>query len=159
MNDPILPMLRFKNSYDGSERTSGHFGFYGEVCTNGLHVSQAEINFSIKHTKNCTHLVMPRLKQLFYRFLNNEYYDITRKFNEMAEVELIDTEKFVKEILERTKLFRYECCDKNDAHSKKACEVLQIIHDEPIPKYSQQNLWLGALMRLTGISEGKRSFA
>ncbi len=25
--DLILPMLRFKNSYDGSEKTSGHFGF------------------------------------------------------------------------------------------------------------------------------------
>ncbi|NNK28153.1 MAG: DUF932 domain-containing protein, partial [Flavobacteriaceae bacterium] len=40
--DRILPMLRFKNSYDGSEKTSGHFGFYREVCTNGLHVSKAE---------------------------------------------------------------------------------------------------------------------
>ena len=39
--DIILPMLRFKNSYDGSERTSGHFGFYRKVCSNGLHVAEA----------------------------------------------------------------------------------------------------------------------
>lgn len=49
--DLILPMLRFKNSYDGSEKTSGHFGFYRKICSNGLHVSQAEIEFSIKHSK------------------------------------------------------------------------------------------------------------
>jgi hypothetical protein len=49
-------MLRFKNSYDGSEKTSGHFGFYREVFTNGLHVVQAEIAFSIKHVCHQTKL-------------------------------------------------------------------------------------------------------
>src|SRR5690606_24636786 len=38
--DQILPMLRFINSYDGSEKTSGHFGFFREICANGLHVAQ-----------------------------------------------------------------------------------------------------------------------
>ncbi len=41
----ILPMLRFKNSYDRSVKTSGHFGFYREIWSNGLHVAQAEIAF------------------------------------------------------------------------------------------------------------------
>ncbi|MCP9200594.1 DUF945 domain-containing protein [Gramella sp. GC03-9] len=64
-------MLRFKNSYDGREKTSGHFEFYREVCSNGLHVSQAEIEFSIKHSKNNTHLIIPRLNHLFDKFLDN----------------------------------------------------------------------------------------
>ena len=126
-NDRILPMLRFKNSYDGSEKTSGHFGFYREVCTNGLHVSNAEIDFSIKHTKNNTELILPKLNGLFDRFLDNEYYEITRKFKEMEEIVLIDTKAFVKDILERTKLFRYECSDKNDSPSKKSRELLDLI--------------------------------
>ncbi len=143
VNDPILPMLRFKNSYDGSEKTSGHFGFYREVCTNGMHVANAEISFSVKHTKNCVQLIMPRLNQLLEQFLNNEYYEITNKFNKMASVELIDTEKFVKEILEKTKLFKYECSDKNPSPSKKAIDVLEIIYNEPFGGYTSSNLWLG----------------
>lgn len=129
-NDRILPMLRFKNSYDGSEKTSGHFGFYREVCTNGLHVSNAQIDFSIKHTKNNTELILPKLNGLFERFLNNEYYEITQKFKEMEEIVLIDTKAFVKEILEKTKLFRYECSDKNESPSKKSRELLDLIAEE-----------------------------
>ena len=129
-NDRILPMLRFKNSYDGSEKTSGHFGFYREVCTNGLHVSNAQIDFSIKHTKNNTELILPKLNGLFERFLDNEYYEITRKFKKMEEIVLIDTKAFVKEILEKTKLFRYECSDKNDDPSKKSRKLLDLITEE-----------------------------
>ena len=43
VNDKLRPMLRFTNSYDGSCRTSGHFGFFREVCSNGLHIAQSEI--------------------------------------------------------------------------------------------------------------------
>ena len=141
--DLILPMLRFKNSYDGSEKTSGHFGFYRKVCSNGLHVSQAEIQFSIKHSKNNTDLIMPSLNQLFDRFLDNEFYTITTKFNKMKEVEILNTEKFVKEILERTKLFRYECSDKNDNPSKKSSEVIKILNHEALLLNESPNLWLG----------------
>ena len=80
--DKILPMLRFKNSYDGSEKTSGHFGFYREVCTNGLHVAQAEIAFSIKHSKNNTDLIMP----------SDKNDDPSKKSREV--IELINDEPF-----------------------------------------------------------------
>ncbi|HBU78777.1 MAG TPA: hypothetical protein DEF18_11810 [Muricauda sp.] len=141
--DKILPMLRFKNSYDGSEKTSGHFGFYREVCTNGLHVAQSEIAFSIKHSKNNTDLIMPKLNFLFEKFLDNEYYEITRKFREMEEIVLIDTKAFVKEILEKTKLFRYECSDKNDNPSKKSRELLDMIAEEGHDYYTTPTLWDG----------------
>jgi hypothetical protein len=141
--DKILPMLRFKNSYDGREKTSGHFGFYREVCTNGLHVAQSEIAFSIKHSKNNTDLIMPKLNLLFEKFLDNEYYEITRKFREMEEIELIDTKAFVKEILEKTKLFRYECSDKNDNPSKKSRELLDMIAEEGHDYYATPTLWDG----------------
>ena len=139
----ILPMLRFKNSYDGSEKTSGHFGFYRKICSNGLHVSQAEIEFSIKHSKNNTDLIMPRLNNLFDKFLDNEFYTITKKFDRMREFEIIDTNKFVKEILEKTKLFRYECSDKNVDPSKKSREVLEILDNEALLLEEAPNLWIG----------------
>jgi len=141
--DKILPMLRFKNSYDGSEKTSGHFGFYREICANGLHVSESEIQFSIKHTKNSTELVMPRIENLFEMFLDNEFYSIITKFERMKEIELIDTKEFVKDILEKTKLFKYECSDKNPNPSKKAREVLKILDTETLLLDETPNLWLG----------------
>lgn len=97
-------MLRFKNSYDGSEKTSGHFGFYRKVCSNGLHVSQTEIEFSIKHSKNNTDLIMPRLHHLFDKFLDNEFYTIVRKFDKMKEIKIFDTKEFVRDILEKNRI-------------------------------------------------------
>lgn len=141
--DLILPMLRFKNSYDGSEKTSGHFGFYRKICSNGLHVAETEVEFSIKHSKNNTHLIMPRLNLLFDKFLDNEFYTIVEKFNKLKEIEIIDTKEFVRDILEKTKLFRYECSDKNDEPSKKSRELIEIINYEALLLNEVPNLWLG----------------
>lgn len=141
--DAILPMLRFTNSYDGSERTSGHFGFFRQVCSNGLHVAQTEIGFSIKHHKNCVNLIMPELKGLFQKFMDNEFYTVSERFHQMMSVELLDTKAFVREVLEQTKLFRYECSDKNDAPSKRAREVIDILDHEAVHLGTTPNLWLG----------------
>ncbi len=141
--DLILTMLRFKNSYDGSEKTSGHFGFYRKVCSNGLHVAETEVAFSIKHSKNNTDLIMPRLNLLFDKFLDNEFYTIVQKFNKLKEIEIIDTKEFVRDILKKTKLFRYECSDKNDSPSKKSREVIEILNYEALLLNEAPNLWLG----------------
>ncbi len=141
--DLILPMLRFKNSYDGSERTSGHFGFYRKVCSNGLHVAETEVEFSIKHSRHCTDLIMPKLNQLFARFLDNEFYSIIRKFDTMKEFKILDTKEFVREILAKTKLFKYECSDTNPDPSKKSRQVLEILDYEALLLKEDPNLWLG----------------
>lgn len=142
-NDLILPMLRFKNSYDGSEKTSGHFGFYRKICSNGLHVSKTEIEFSIKHTKSNANLIMPSLNSIFSKFLDNEFYTISEKFTKMQEVKILDTKQFVKDVLERTNLFKYECSDKNDEPSKKSREVIEILKNETVILNEAPNLWLG----------------
>ena len=141
--DVILPMLRFKNSYDGSEKTSGHFGFYRKICSNGLHVSQADIEFSLRHSRSNAELLIPGLKALFDKFLDNEYYSIIRKFDQMKEYKIMDTKEFVKAILERTKLFRYECSDKNPNPSKKSKEVLAILDNEALLFHEEPNFWIG----------------
>ena len=142
-DDQILPMLRFTNSYDGSEKTSGHFGFYRKICSNGLHVAKTEVEFSIRHTKNNTKLIMPKLKSLFNKFLDNEFYTIIEKFETMKNFKILDTHEFVKEILEQTKLFRYDCSDKNTDPSKKSREVIDILSYEALALNQAPNLWLG----------------
>lgn len=47
-------------------------------------------------------------------------YWLQKKFDKMKEFKIIDTKEFVKAILDRTKLFRYECSDKNGDPSKKS---------------------------------------
>jgi hypothetical protein len=141
--DEILPMLRFKNSYDGREKTSGHFGFYRKICSNGLHIANAEIAFSIKHSRNCTEMILPSIDRLFRKFLDNEYYSILQKFEQMKTVEVIDPKVFVKSVLDEVKLFRYDCSDKNGDPSKKSREVLEILSSEAIALNEKQNLWLG----------------
>ena len=52
-------------------------------------------------------LIMPELQGLFRRFLDNEFYSISGRFHQMMTVELLDTQDFVREVLELTQLFRY----------------------------------------------------
>ncbi len=142
-NDLILPMLRFTNSYDGRNKTSGHFGFYRQICSNGLHVSESQMEFSVKRTQNGINLIMPKLNELFEKFIDNEFYAVIQKFDKLKEVKIIDTKKFVQDVLERTKLFRYECSDVNADPSKKAREVIEILSNEAVILNEAPNLWLG----------------
>lgn len=131
-------MLRFKSSCDGSEKTSGHFGFYRKVCSNDLYVSHAEIEFSIKYSKNNTHLIMPQLNNLFEKFLDNEFYIINKKFDKMKAFKIVDTKEFVKAIHDKAKLFRYE---RIVTSSKKSREVIEILNYEALMLNEEPNLW------------------
>src|SRR5690606_32169762 len=64
-------------------------------------------------------------------------------FEDMKTVEIMDVEAFVRDVLERTKLFRYECSDKNDSPSKKSREVIEILNHEAMLLEATPNLWLG----------------
>lgn len=86
---------------------------------------------------------MPRLNNLFEKFLDNEFYTITKKFDQMKEFKIIDTKEFVKAILSKTKLFRYECSDKNENPSKKSREVIKVLNYEALLLNEEPNLWLG----------------
>tara|TARA_R110002050_G_scaffold253396_1_gene391557 strand:- start:475 stop:744 length:270 start_codon:yes stop_codon:yes gene_type:complete len=55
----------------------------------------------------------------------------------------MDTKAFVRDILEKTKLFRYECSDTNEDPSKKSREVIEILDNESILLNQAPNLWLG----------------
>lgn len=142
-NDVIKPMLRFVNSYDGSCKTSGSFGFFRQVCANGLHVATSQIGFSVKHRGNLVEFVMPEIKSLVNKFMDNEYYTLSRKFEVLAETQIHDLKGFVKMTADHLKLFKFEASDKNPEPSLNARMVMDIVNRESSLLNERPNLWMG----------------
>lgn len=139
--DKIKPMLRFTNSYDGSTRTSGHFGFFREVCKNGLHVATQNIGFSVKHKGNMDVIVIPKIDALVKKFMDNEFYTLQRKFESLCESKIHDTKQIVKDIAEQSKLFKFEKSDLNVEPSLTAQLALDIIERESRLLNEVPNKW------------------
>jgi hypothetical protein len=141
--DRILPMLRFTNSYDGSNQTSGHFGFFREVCTNGLHVAQTELQFKAKHRGNIIEVSMDGIAAMIQKFFENEYFSITKKFETMATKHITDVNAFVESVAKDLKLFQFEKSAKNAEPSLNAQLVIDTINREAKELNVTPNLWLG----------------
>lgn len=141
--DKIKPMLRFTNSYDGSTRTSGHFGFFREVCSNGLHLGETSIGFSVKHKGDILSVVLPEIYKIIGKFMDNEFYTLKRKFEVLAETPIPDLSEFVEMITVKNKLFKFEKSDTNPAPSMLAQSVIDIIKDEALHLNTRPNFWHG----------------
>ncbi|MBK8146306.1 MAG: DUF932 domain-containing protein [Bacteroidetes bacterium] len=141
--DKILPMLRFTNGYDGSTAPSGRFGFFRKVCSNGLHVAETKVGFKVKHRGQIENIVIPQINDMVALFLNNEYYDIKRKFDVLAEAPIHDLSKFVQVVCMDTNVFKFEKSDKNPEPSKLAQQVIDTIKNECLILDYDPNLWIG----------------
>ena len=141
--DKIRPMLRFINSYDGSSKTSGHFGFFREVCSNGLHVAHSQIGFSVRHCGKIAELVLPEIGNLVSKFMDNEFYSLHKKFEVLAERPITDLSDFVKFTAEDLKLFKFESSEKNPDPSLNARLVMDTIRKESNLLGTDPTLWLG----------------
>lgn len=142
--DIIKPMIRVVNSYDGSNQTTGHFGFFRQICSNGLHVAEMQLKFQIRHRGNMQELVMPKIEELLATFMNNEYYSLNRIFETLAETPISNVEEFVKYTLGQTGLFKYEKSEKNpDDPSVGAQYIIDVINAEAKELGTPANLWLG----------------
>lgn len=141
--DIIKPMLRFVNSYDGSSKTSGHFGYFRQVCTNGLHVAETKMSFSVKHKGSICEFVLPEIQMLVNEFLNNEYYTLKPKAEFLSGAIISDVQKFVKQVCEDTQVFKYEKSDKNPDASLNATTVMDTIRAEASYLSVEPNMWLG----------------
>jgi hypothetical protein len=139
--DKIRPMLRFTNSYDGSCKTSGKFGFFREVCSNGLHTAKTDIGFSLRHKGNIKEMVLPAIYNTICQFMENEFYEIRKKFEVLADFKVIDPKELVKQIAEETKIFKYECSEKNPLPSLNARTVIETIEREQRNFKEDANLW------------------
>ena len=142
-NDRLRPMLRFTNSYDGSCKTSGHFGFYREVCANGLHIAQSVVGFSVKHKGNIAQVIIPEIRSLVDQFMRNEFYSLHKKFEVLAEKSIQDLTGFVKITADHFKLFQYECSSKNISPSVNARLVIDRIQKESSLLNAEPNVWHG----------------
>jgi hypothetical protein len=140
--DKIRPMLRFTNSYDGSCKTSGKFGFFREVCSNGLHTAQTDIGFSLRHKGNIKELVFPAIGNIIYKFIDNEFYEIRRKFEVLADFKIASPSEIVQHIAQTTNIFKYEASDKNPLPSLNARTVIETIEREQHILKEDANLWL-----------------
>ena len=141
--DKIRPMLRFTNSYDGSCKTSGHFGFFREVCSNGLHIGQTQIGFSIKHKGDMSRIVIPQISALIQKFMDNEFYTLQRKFEVLAETPIADISDYVKITSAHFNLFKYESSEKNPEPSLNARIVEEAIRRQANLLGTAPNLWHG----------------
>lgn len=141
--DKIVPMLRFTNSYDGSCKTSGHFGFFRQICSNGLHVSHTNVGFSVKHRGNIAEVVMPEIGSLVKTFMDNEYYSLRHKFEVLAERPITDLNEFVRMTASELKLFKFESSEKNPDPSLNARIVIETIEKEASLLGGGANMWLG----------------
>lgn len=142
--DVIKPMIRVVNSYDGSTQTEGHFGFFRQVCSNGLHVAQTQLNFKIRHRGNIVELTMPKIEELIVAFMDNEFYTIQKKFQVLSETPISDLHGFVKYTLGKSGLFKYQKSEKNpDEPSIGAQFIIDTITREAEQVSSAPNLWLG----------------
>ena len=140
--DKIRPMLRFVNAYDGSIRTSGSFGFFREVCSNGLHVAESKIGFAVKHSSGVQEVVLPEIKSLVKRFIDNEFYTLRRRFEVMYDCIVDDPQSIVKEVCKRTGVFKYESSEKNPNPSANARLVLEVANREADLLGVEMNNWI-----------------
>jgi hypothetical protein len=141
--DIIKPMLRFVNSYDGSCKTSGSFGYFRQVCTNGLHVAETKMSFNVKHKGSICEFVLPEIESLVNNFLNNEYYTLKPKAEFLSGAIVSDVQKFIKDVCKETAIFKYEKSDKNPEPSLNAEIVADTILAESRYLNTSPNMWLG----------------
>jgi hypothetical protein len=141
--DVIKPMLRFVNSYDGSSKTSGSFGYFRQVCTNGLHVAETKMSFSVKHKGSICEFVLPEIDMLVNEFLNNEYYTLKPKAEFLSGAVISDVQKFIKDVCKETAIFKYEKSDKNPEPSLNATMVADSLRAEARYLDVEPNMWLG----------------
>jgi hypothetical protein len=140
--DILFPMLRFTNSYDGSNKTSGSFGMYRKVCDNGLCIAQTQIGFSVKHTGSIAEIVLPKLDELIANFMDNEFFSLKKKFDLLAEARVLNVEKYVQDINKKLSLIKYESSDKNPAPSLNARFILDVVNRETKQLNVRPNKWI-----------------
>lgn len=142
--DYIKPMISAVNSYDGSQQTIGSFAGFREVCSNGLHIATTQVGFKTRHRGNVVEIVLPKIEDLIAQFMDNEFYTLHKKFDVLAESPVPDINEFVKYVLGKTGLAKYEKSEKQpDEPSKAAEHIISTMQTESEKLGTTANLWIG----------------
>jgi hypothetical protein len=139
-SDIIKPKIRLQNSYDGKLLLSGYFGFFRQVCSNGLHTHKNELAFKIKRTQNNLLATPDKLVQMLDEYRNNTMIEIKSIFDELSKVELTDLNKAVRELSEKVDILTF--ANKKDIPTEKAVAVIDTIRRESNELKTKPNAWL-----------------
>lgn len=97
----------------------------------------------MKHRGDIVQVVVPEIKGLVEKFMNNEFYTVHRKFEVLAEKPIKDLRKFVKVTADHFNLFQFECSEKNAKPSRNARLVIEGIEKKAWLLNTKPNFWLG----------------
>ena len=139
--DKLRPMITLTNSYDGKIRTMGSFGFYREMCKNGLHSSVIEFGFSQVHRGEVIEIVIPKIQELIDKFMNNQFYELKRKYEVLSEKLITNVNEFVEMTCEEVGIFAFQS-DKTKEITNKAAAVIERIHGESKVLGAEPNAWI-----------------
>jgi hypothetical protein len=142
-SDIIRPMISLTNGYDGSTQVMGRFGFYREVCKNGMHVLTSEIGFKTRHTGNIMEVVMPQMDVLIQTFMNNQFFELKKKFVVLAETPITDIKNYVRMTCADLGIFKYEKSEENEEASSNAVAVMETITKECRALDIKPNMFIG----------------
>lgn len=140
--DKIRPMITLTNSYDGKVRTMGNFGFYRDMCANGLHSATIEFGFSQVHRGEVIEVVLPKIQELIDKFMNNQFYELKQKYEVLAEKIITNVNEFVEMTCEEVGVFAFES-EKTKEITKNATAVIDRIHSETKVLGGEPNCWVG----------------
>jgi hypothetical protein len=139
--DKLRPMITLTNSYDGKIRTMGSFGFFRELCKNGLHSSVIEFGFSQVHRGEVVEIVLPKIQELIDNFMSNQFYELKRKYEVLAEKVLTNVNEYVEMACEDVGIFAFES-EKTKEITNKAKAVIDRIHGESKVLNTEPNCWI-----------------
>lgn len=145
MPDIIKPKMRLTNSYDGKVPLAGYFGFYRQICSNGLHGHVNELAFTKKRIgRNIEEIIFPTLSDMIEKYKKDDQVEIFRKFEVLAEktISKSELENVVKYIATSEKLFKFEKSDKNPEPSIQSQFVLDTISKECDSLHVKPNAWI-----------------
>ena len=120
-SDKIYPRIRLNNSYDGSIRYGLDFGFYRQICSNGLWGFSWEKGFKLRHTPGTGAQALPRTMDAIGEFLGFAPKLLKSSYEPLVKHTLtLDTAlERVQDVIENTKF-----------SAKKGEAVLARLHEE-----------------------------
>jgi DNA-binding Xre family transcriptional regulator len=142
--DSIKPKLRLTNSYDGKVPLAGYFGFFRQICSNGLHAQVNDLAFQKRRTRSNIEIIFPTMSEMIEQYKKNDQVKIFRKYEVLAEktIKKSELENIVKHFITSENLFKFEKSDKNPEPSIQSQFVLDTIAKECDTLHVKPNAWI-----------------
>ncbi len=140
--DVIKPKIRLQNSYDGKITLAGYFGFFRQVCSNGLHVMKDELAFKLRRTAKNIEIVFPSMSEMLESYKKNEMVKLHRSFEVLSETPVTDVQELVKHLVNSNGIFKFEASDKNPEPGSNGRIVLNTVANESQILKTVPNAWI-----------------